>query len=94
MTRDRVVELIRIGYMKIADHLALGVAEQVAPDGQAGIEPVPVRSFRRMEEDLVDRELQGAFLPLPAAFDLYSRGEDIRVVLFFRVPPACCYYPG
>lgn len=84
MTRDRVVELIRIGYMKIADHLALGVAEQVAPDGQAGIEPVPVRSFRRMEEDLVDRELQGAFLPLPAAFDLYSRGEDIRVVLFLN----------
>lgn len=80
-------EPVRIGYMEIADHLAVGILNQKQLDREVKSEGVPfetvsLRSFRRIGEALADREIQGALLPLPAAFDLFGKGVDIGLFLF------------
>ncbi len=75
-------EPVRIGCIKIADHLAVGGVDQGLTDSEGiRFETIFLRSFQRIKQALADREIQGALLPLPTAFDLYGKGMDIRLLL-------------
>lgn len=87
MVAEESFEPVRVGYMEIADHLAVKISDQMRSGGEGksekgGFETVSVRSFRRMADALADREIQAALLPLPAGLDLFGRGVDIRLLLF------------
>jgi len=76
-------EPLRIGYMEIADHLAVKALDQGLPEKEKlQFETLPVRSFWRMGEALQDREMQGALLPLPTALELFCKGLDIGLIGF------------
>ena len=83
MVKAESLEPLGIGYMKTADHLAVGGVDRGTDESQGmRFETVPFRSFQRIKQALADREIYGALLPLPVAVDLLGKGVDIRLLVF------------
>jgi NitT/TauT family transport system substrate-binding protein len=78
---------IRIGHLKIMDHLLLGVsAFRCHPAGDrlhhSTLENIPLNSWEQIGEKLRQGELHGAFITLPLAMDLFAAGLDISLLMF------------
>ena len=77
---------IRIGHLQIVDHLILGMSslqlnqdknllENIIP------EPVPLNSWEQICDNLENGKIDGAFMTVPLAMDLFSSGMDIRLLM-------------
>jgi len=78
---------IRIGHLKIIDHLILGLAGlQMEKDGTAfraySLKPAAMHTWDQICDGLTGGELNGAFITAPLAMDLFAAGLDIRILMF------------
>lgn len=76
---------ISVGHLKIMDHLILGISRgrlQTHGLDLSTLENIPMNSWEQIKEGLRQGELQGAFLPVPLAMDLFASGLDIRFLMF------------
>lgn len=78
---------IRIGHLKIFDHLILGVAHLHLEQGSRTLSrsvlvPVAMNAWHPVSESLLSRDIDGAFIPAPLAMDLFASGLDIRLLMF------------
>ncbi len=78
---------LRIGHLKIVDHLILGFAYDGS--GQALLkhtghlmEAVPMGSWGQIKKAFCDGDLHGAFIPLPEAIALFESGMELKVLLY------------
>ncbi len=75
---------VRIGHQKILDHLILGAAPLCEKDMQlehASIVPVVSETWNALCDDLLERNIHGAFLPIPMAVDMFDAGIDICLLM-------------
>ena len=77
---------IRIGHLKIADHLVLGAAENsYTPVGWDQSRPLfqslPMTRWDQIAHGLLEETVDAAFLPAPLALNLFGRGAGIRLTL-------------
>ncbi|MBF0200273.1 MAG: ABC transporter substrate-binding protein [Desulfamplus sp.] len=84
---------IKIGYLKILDHLMMGlgcVSGHNHPFSMEtwprGIEAVPFNSWTGMENAIYDGSIHGGFLPLPQAMEMFISGFSIKLILFDSRP--------
>ncbi len=76
---------LRVGHQRILDHLLLGVApffQQENSMKQSCMEPVCMDTWDCICDALLEKEIQGAFLPIPMAIDLFDAGIDISLLMF------------
>lgn len=78
---------IRIGHLKIFDHLILGLAhlhlkQQFRTLSRSTLEPVAMNAWHQVCESLLNQDIDGAFIPAPLAMDLFASGLDIRLLMF------------
>jgi len=78
---------IRIGHLKTFDHLILGIADlhlkkQFRTLTRSTFEPVAMNAWDQVCESLLNKEIDGAFIPAPLAMDLFASGLDIRLLMF------------
>lgn len=78
---------IRIGYLKILDHLLMGFAVENTSGlslerTHHDVETVVFNSWSAMKEALCNRHIHGGFIPLPEAMELFNSGLDIKILLF------------
>ena len=78
---------IKIGHLKITDHLILGVTKAKLNKGEekfkySNLETVPKVSWNQIGDSLIDGSLDGAFILAPFAMDLFKSGEKIKLILF------------
>lgn len=78
---------MRIGHLKITDHLILGITQQHVESGQTNLESfqletVPYLGWNQISDALKAGEIDAAFILAPTAMDLFKSGVDIRLVLF------------
>ena len=78
---------LRIGHLKIVDHLILGFAYDGS--GQALLKhtghlmaAVPMGSWGQIKKAFCDGDLHGAFIPLPEAMALFESGMELKVLLY------------
>ena len=77
------LEPVGIGYVKTADHLVVGGVDRKTGESKGiRFETIALQSFQRIKQALEDRKIHGALMPLPAAADIFSKGVDIRLLLF------------
>lgn len=77
---------IRIGHLRIFDHLMLGFAYN--SNGAALLKhtdhpmmPVPMNSWNHIKNAFLEGDLHGAFIPLPEAMNMFDRGMELKVLL-------------
>lgn len=78
--------VIKIGHLKITDHLILGVTLDKLESGQErlehfALETHPYRGWNPLAEDLRGGALDAAFILAPLAMELYHAGVPIKLVL-------------
>ncbi len=78
---------IRIGHLKIIDHLILGysVFRLQSNEDQlhhSTLENIPMNSWEQICEGLRRGDLHGAFITAPLAMDLFAAGLDISFLMF------------
>lgn len=78
---------IKIGHLKITDHLILGIAKEKAAVGEEKlqyleIETVPMMSWQEVAGSLTEGMVDAAFVLAPTAMDLYKAGVKARLTLF------------
>jgi len=78
---------IRIGHLRIFDHLILGLAHLHLKNrfrtlSRSALEPVSMNAWHQVCESLLNDDTHGAFLPAPLAMDLFASGLDIRLLMF------------
>ena len=81
---DKPVQ-VRIGHLKILDHLILGMSafrQQDAGLVHSELVPAPMHSWDQVCDALRQGELQGAFMPLPLALDLHGSGFPLECLMF------------
>lgn len=76
-----------IGHLRIVDHLIIGVVNDILTRQQKKIdlstfETRVCHSWTQMSELLVCGDINGAFITIPMAMDLYAKGLDIRLLMF------------
>ncbi len=79
--------VIKIGHLKITDHLILGVTELKLEKGidqfdHCSLETVLKNGWNEVADGLSNKSLDGAFVLAPTAMDLFKSGIDLRLVLF------------
>ena len=84
--------VIKIGHMKITDHLILGVTALKLLKGMetfqyCSLETVPKIGWNQMADALTDKSIDGAFILAPTAMDLYKSGVGLKLILFTEVFP-------
>jgi NitT/TauT family transport system substrate-binding protein len=77
---------IRIGHLKIVDHLILGIADLLMETKEislthSSLETFAMNSWESVCDGLTDGQLNGAFLPAPMAMELFSQGLDIKLLM-------------
>ncbi len=77
---------VRIGHLKIVDHLILGIASQHVQTNKirlnhTTLEPVPTNAWNQLRDKLIHHKIDGAFLPVPIAMDLLAKGLNIKVLM-------------
>jgi NitT/TauT family transport system substrate-binding protein len=78
---------MRIGHQKIVDHLILGVTDlQLKSDqislNHSNIEAFPMNSWDQVCDGLTNYDIDGAFITVPLAMDLFAAGLDIKILMF------------
>jgi len=78
---------IRIGHLKIVDHLILGITGlQLKKNGtklsHSTLETVAMNSWDQICDGLAQSDINGAFISAPLAMDLFAAGLDIRALMF------------
>jgi len=78
---------IKIGYLKITDHLILGVTDLKLKKGMekfehCTLEPVVKNGWNEVADALSVKSLDGALILAPTAMDLVKAGVDIKLLLF------------
>lgn len=77
---------IRIGYLKILDHLILGVTDHFLKTGgeplsHSSLKIVEKNSWHLISQALTQDEIDAAFLPAPIAMDLAGKGLGIKILM-------------
>ncbi len=77
---------IKIGYLKITDHLILGVSALKIEKGMekfehCTLEPVVKNGWNEVADALSVKSLDGAFVLAPTAMDLFKSGVDLKLLL-------------
>ena len=78
---------LKIGYLKITDHLILGVTELKLKKGMetfehCTLEPVVKNGWNEVADALSVKSLDGALVLAPTAMDLFKSGVDLKLLLF------------
>ncbi|MBU2451828.1 MAG: ABC transporter substrate-binding protein, partial [Proteobacteria bacterium] len=78
---------IRIGHLKIVDHLILGIADLHLKNNETNLihstlEPVAMNGWDQVCDGLTQGDIHGAFITVPLAMDLFSSGLDIKLLMF------------
>jgi NitT/TauT family transport system substrate-binding protein len=78
---------VRIGHLKITDHLILGIAREQAYSGGQGfntfnLETVSYMGWNQISDAIKAGEVDASFVLAPTAMDLFKSGVDIRLTLF------------
>ncbi len=78
---------IKIGYLKITDHLILGVTDLKLKKGMEKFEhctldPVLKNGWNEVADALSVKSLDGALILAPTAMDLFKSGTDVKLLLF------------
>jgi NitT/TauT family transport system substrate-binding protein len=78
---------LKIGHLKITDHLILGVTDLKVRKGKekfdySSLQLSPKTGWMDVADGLADGSLDGAFILAPTAMDLYKNGVGIKLVLF------------
>ena len=81
---------IRIGHLKIVDHLVLGYSvlrlqndcHESHELGNSTLENIPMNSWEQISDGLKQGKLHGAFITSPLAMDLFASGLDISFLMF------------
>ncbi|MCP4024164.1 MAG: ABC transporter substrate-binding protein [Desulfobacteraceae bacterium] len=78
---------IRLGHLKIVDHLILGlVSNRVEKEdlkfSRFDLDTLAMNSWNQICDALNKDEINGAFITIPAALDLFASGLDIRLLMF------------
>lgn len=78
---------VRIGHLKIVDHLILGVADfQLKKNDinltHSTLETIAMNSWNQICDSLTVGDINGAFITTPIAMDLFAAGLDIRALMF------------
>jgi len=84
---------IRLGHLRILDHLMIGLASEESSGALLKQTPslmsaVPMGSWQKLRQSFCDGDLHGAFLPLPEAMHLFDSGMDIKIILLDGRPCA------
>jgi len=79
--------VIKVGHLKIADHLILGVTDLKIKKGKetlqhCSLEPVLKTGWMDVADGLADGSLDGAFILAPTAMDLFKSGVALKLILF------------
>jgi NitT/TauT family transport system substrate-binding protein len=78
---------IRIGHLKIIDHLILGYSmSRLQTHGNqlshSTLENVPMNSWEQIGQGLITGDIDGAFISAPLAMDLFAAGLEISFLMF------------
>jgi NitT/TauT family transport system substrate-binding protein len=78
---------LKIGHIKITDHLILGVTQERIKRTEenlttCNLETVAKTGWNEIADALTAEELDGAFVLAPTAMDLYKAGVPLKLVLF------------
>ena len=78
---------IRIGHLKIVDHLILGIADLQLKNNEINLchstlETLAMNSWEQVCDGLKEGDINGAFITAPLAMDLFAKGLDIRLLMF------------
>lgn len=76
---------IRIGHLNIVDHLILGISVARLNGGDhrlSGIEAVSLNAWDQICQGLKTQKLDGAFINIPLAMELFGAGLDITFLMF------------
>ena len=79
--------MLKIGHLRITDHLILGVTDLKLKKGMESfkhcrLEPVLKNGWNEVADDLAAGLLDGAFILAPTAMDIYKSGVGIKLILF------------
>lgn len=77
---------LKIGHLPILDHLILGVTEHRIRKGEkelrhSVLETVAMNAWDQIMDALMDDDLDGAFILVPAAMELFRRGTAHRLLM-------------
>lgn len=78
---------IKVGHLKITDHLILGVTDLKLKKGKevfdhCSLELVMKNGWNEVADALANGSIDGAFILAPTAMDLYKSGIGIKLILF------------
>lgn len=78
--------VVKLGHLKITDHLVLGVTVDKLEKGQEAFTQLDLqthayRGWNQLAEDLRNGTLEGAFILAPLAMELYHAGVPIKMIL-------------
>lgn len=78
---------IKIGHLRLTDHLVLGITKNKLESGQDKFEYVDLQTqyfagWNPLKDALKDGSVDAAFILAPLAMDLFSAGAKIRLILF------------
>ena len=78
---------IRIGHLKIVDHLILGLVDRQLKQNEislahSNLEINAMNAWDQVCDGLKEGEIKGAFIPAPIAMDLFASGLDIKLLMF------------
>lgn len=79
--------VVKIGHLKITDHLILGVTDLKLKKGKetfehCTLEPVLKNGWNEIADALAGGAIDGAFVLAPTAMDLYKSGVGLKLILF------------
>lgn len=79
--------IIKIGHIKITDHLILGVSKSRVLNNEetlnhCTLETVAKMGWNEIADALAEGSIDGAFVLAPTAMDLFKSGVDIKLLLF------------
>lgn len=79
--------LIRIGHLKLIDHLMLGITAGRLESGSRdrvdfSLEIITMNTWNQAADELLAGTIDGAMIPAPFAIDLFQAGFDHKLVLF------------
>ncbi len=81
------IPVIRIGHLKITDHLVLGITADKIRKGvetlnHCMLEPILMHGWNQVADALSDGGLEGALVLAPTAMDLFKSKVPVKLILF------------
>lgn len=78
---------IKVGYLKITDHLILGVSQEKIKTGEeklesCNIETVSFLGWNQVSDAMKSGDVDACFVLAPTAMDLYLSGVKMKLILF------------